>query len=437
MKLTQKDRSLILLIIAVLVILWGVYSAFSYLFFSAAYRVSDVNKIITKEKQQWFNVSRPLEASDLKDRIILLDFWTYACVNCIQSIPEIKKLEKEFGDKLTVIGVHSGKFDNEKDAESIRKAIIKHDITHPVINDSDLKIWNNFKVQAWPTFILLNPHGNVVKIVSGEEGLPKIKRSIKKLVSNFKYELNRDSLPIILEKHNIIGNVLNFPTKLEYAGSFSYKSRQIPVIFIANTGNDNIIASSLTGEMVLKIGSGKEGFEDGSFNIASFNEPQGLLFDNGKLYIADTGNHALRVVDFKDGVVRTLVGSGQRGEVIEDNGQYLEAKNVDLASPTDIEFFLNKDVIAIANSGTNQILAYNTKKNTIMVLAGDGNEGIDDGKYRENSLAQTADMSVFNHKLYFVDAETSSLRVLDEAGNVKTLIGKGLFDFGHKNGDKD
>jgi thiol-disulfide isomerase/thioredoxin len=436
MKLSQKDKSLLLFIVAVLIILWGAFTFVSHFFFSATYRSSDIAKLVNSKDKKWFNVSRPLEISDLKERIILLDFWTYDCVNCISAFTEIKKLENQFGSKLTVIGVHSGKFENQKDPAEIKKAILKFDIEHPIINDSDLKIWNQFKVKSWPTFILINPNGNIVKTYIGENELPKVKRDLKKLISKYKFEVNREPMPTLLEKHDMIGNVLNFPTKLEYAADFLYKTRHLPVIFIANTGQHNIIISSLSGEIIAKVGSGKEGFQDGTFDVANFSFPQGLLYDSGKLYVADRGNHAIREINFKEGKVSTLIGSSQRGEVIESGGEFLEAKNVNLSSPVDIEFFPNHENIVIANSGTNQILSYNLKKKTVSILAGNGSEGMDDGKYPENSLAQTADMSASNRKLYFVDSQSSSLRVLDESGNVKTLIGKDLAKFGHENGEK-
>ena len=438
MKLNHKDKSLLLFVVAVLVVLWGIFSFFSSIFFAAAFHTSDVQKLQVQESGKWFNVSRPLEISDFKDRIILLDFWTYSCVSCIQALPEIQKLEQQFGGKITVIGVHSGKFENDKDPAGIKKAILKYDISHPVINDSDLKIWNSFKVTALPTFVLINPHGNVVKTYIGENEVGKIKTDVKKLISKFKFQLNRDPLPLLLEKFNVIGNVLNFPSKLEYAADFSYKTRQLPAIFISNSGQNNIVVTSLSGEMIVKIGSGQKGLEDGSFDVASFNSPQGMLYRAGKLYVADAGNNALREIDFKEGKVTTLVGSGLRGDVIENVGDFAEAKNIALSAPSDLEFFPqgSSENIAIANSGTHQILSYNLKKQTISVLAGNGLEGAADGKYPKNSLAQTSDMSVFGHKLYFVDATSSSLRVLDEAGEVKTLIGGDLTKSGHAGGDK-
>jgi thiol-disulfide isomerase/thioredoxin len=431
MKLNHKDKSLLLFIFALLVVLWAIFSFFSNIFFFATSGISDLKKLSVVQDKKWLNVSRPLENSDLKDRLILLDFWSYSCVSCIQNLPEIKKLEEQFGTKLTVIGIHSGQFANEKDPVAIKKALIRYDISHPVIDDSDLKIWNSFEVKALPTLVLINPRGNIVKTYV-EEDLENIKSDIKHFISKYKFQVNREPLPILPEKFNTIGNVLSFPTKLEYASDFSYKSRHLPVIFISNSGQNSIVASSLSGEMILKIGSGKRGFEDGSFDVASFNSPQGIAYRSGKLYVADFGNNALREIDFKDGVLRTLIGSGIRGDIISEDA---DAKDVNLASPTDVEFFKNE--LAISNSATHQILSYNIKNNMVSAIAGNGSKGAADGKYPENSLAQTSDMSAFGKKLYFVDASSSALRVLNENGEVETLLGGNLEKSGHENGSKD
>lgn len=436
-KLSSKDKSLILLVISCLIVLWALYSLFSYLFFTSTFKISDANKLIIQDgKQQWINTSRPLEINDLKDRVILLDFWTYACVNCINILPEIKKLEKEYGSKLTVIGVHSGKFENEKKFPSIVKAVLKHDITHPVVDDSDQKIWNNFGVNAWPTLVLINPHGNVEEIYVGEDEAKKIPKDVKKLISKYKYQINRDALPIVLEKNKVAQHVLHYPTKIAYAAYFPYKSHNAPALFIANTGKNNVLAVSLTGEIIAQIGSGKDDFEDGSFDNTSFSAPQGLLYKDEKLYVADSGNHAIREINFREEKVTTIVGTGRRGSIISAP-QPITASDVSLSSPTDIEFYPDAGKLAIANSGSHQILEYDLNKQTISVLAGTGVEGIADGTPTQNNLAQTSDLAVYDGKLYFIDAESSSLRVLSKDGNVKTLIGKGLFDFGHQDGKKD
>lgn len=437
-KLSSKDKSLLLLIACGLVVLWFSFSFLSKIFFSSAFSTSDAAKITSQYSNlgnRWLNVARPLKKQDLKNRIILLDFWTYACVNCIHAIPEIKKLEQEFGNKLTVIGVHSGKFSNEKDFDSIRKAVLKHDLTHPVIDDSDLRIWNSFKIKAWPTLILIDPHGNIKKTYIGEEDVQFIRKDVKRMVNKYRFELNRNDLPNLPEKNKIAKRVLSYPTKVTYSKNFSYKSYNGPALFIANSGRNTILVTTLNGEVILQIGSAKSGFKDGTLDDATFSAPSGLLYKNNKLYVADTQNHAIREIDFKENKAKTIVGTGLRGGVFFGNN--VEDRDVSLASPTDVEFFPDENIIAISNSGTHQILGYNINNKTVSLLAGNGSEGIDDGKFPQNSLAQTSDLHQYNGKLYFTDSESSSLRVLDKTGQVTTLIGKGLFKFGHKAGDKN
>ncbi|MBU6140966.1 MAG: redoxin domain-containing protein [Proteobacteria bacterium] len=406
MQLSHKDKSLILLITTALVVLWIIFSLFSHLFFGN-FKNSDSAKIISSPKQDWINLSRPLEQSDLEDRVILLDFWTYSCVSCIEATAEIKKLEERFGNKLTVIGVHSARSASEAKNSALKKAVLKRNIDFPVVNDPELKIWNNFKIKSLPSFALINAMGKLERTYSGLDEMDQLKTDVKKIIEKHKIKISREPLPLMLEKYNTIGNVLSFPTKLEYAARFSYKSRNLPVLFIANSAQNSIVASSLTGEIILKIGSEKEGFVDGDFDSARFNNPLGILFDGNKLYVADSGNHALRVIDFKEEKVSTLIGSGFRGQKIESN---TEGKNASLSSPSDLEFFPNKNVIAIANPGSNQILSYDIKANSVSVLAGD--------------LAQTADLASFGGKLYFVDSYDSSLRVVDQKKEVKTLLDK-------------
>lgn len=438
MNLSKKDQSFILLIVAVIVIFYSIYSLFSHLFLNAAFHKSQANKIFVKDEsnhsQQWLNVSRPLKIHDLKNRVVLLDFWTYSCVKCTSVLSQIKKLEQQFGSKLTVIGVHSGMFDNGKDLSVIKKAILKNKIDYPVVNDADLKIWNNFKINAWPSLVLIDPYGKVKKTYVGVKESMNIASDVKKMISKHEYTIDRTPLPIDLERSRIANNVLSFPTKIEYSGKFSYKSHQAAAIFIANSSNNNIVVTSLLGEIILKIGSGQDGSDDGDFGSASFSSPHGLLYRKGKLYVADTGSHSLREVDFETGKVTTLVGLGKRGGIIED--QTHEANKVELSSPTDIEFFPDYNNIVIANSGTNQLLTYNIEKKIIDVLAGNGQEGMSDGVYPDNSLAQTSDLSSYGKNLYFLDAKSSSLRVLDHEKNVKTLIGQGIGKSGYKNGTK-
>ena len=128
MKINSKDKSLILFIAASLIVLWFLFSFLAKSFFATAFAISETSKLLSqydKNQPVWLNTSRPLEKKDLKNRIILLNFFNYSCANCINAINEIKNLEKDLGNKIVVISVHSARSDNEKDIESIKKAVLK------------------------------------------------------------------------------------------------------------------------------------------------------------------------------------------------------------------------------------------------------------------------------------------------------------------------
>lgn len=378
---------------------------------------------------EWLNTDRALSADDLKGRVILLDFWTFCCINCMHVIPDLHYLEEKYGDKLTVIGVHSAKFANERDSENIRQAMLRYDIEHPVINDADFAVWKSFDVHAWPSFVLIGADGKVAKQFSGEGQRRALDAAIADLLEDAGSELNVAALPIALEKDKEPRHILNFPGKLEIAADVN----GAPMLFVADSGNDRVVGMNLEGQIVQQIGSGKQGLQDGGFDVAAFHAPQGLLWDaeTQTLFVADTENHALRAVDMANKTVTTLAGDGAQG-----NSRVLQnadAKKTRLASPWDLAFYPDKQHIALAMAGTHQLWTYDREGKTLTVLAGNGRESIDDGSYPFNSLSQPSGLAVMDGALWFVDAETSSLRRLT-GKTVETLIGTGLFDFGYKEG---
>src|SRR5713226_4548490 len=116
----------------------------------------------------WLNSAGPITLRDLRGRIVLLDFWTLCCINCIHTLPDLAKLEAKYPGVLVVIGVHTPKFDNEKKTESIRKAILRYEISHPVVNDANQALWRRYGVTSWPTLVLIDPDGNFYGKISGE-----------------------------------------------------------------------------------------------------------------------------------------------------------------------------------------------------------------------------------------------------------------------------
>jgi thiol-disulfide isomerase/thioredoxin/DNA-binding beta-propeller fold protein YncE len=418
--ISQKDKSIILLIAVALVFLWLVVSIFFTIYNKITFNTSDLNHISLVDKGRWFNVVKPLQSSDIEGKIIVMHFWSYSCSSCIESIEKLKELDAKNPDSLVIIGVHNPIFDNEKNYNSVKKAVIRHEISYPVINDSDLELAKKFNIKNNPSFLIFGLSGRVDKKYVGSDSIDKVINRTQEIINKNKFSINHSRLPIVLEKNISIANLLTSPTKIIYEENFSYKGREFPVFIIANSGQNSVLISNMMGEIVLKIGSGIRGMVDGDIAEAKFSYPQGILYGNKNLYIADTGNNSLRFVDFETQKVKTIIGSGEQGEVIQVK-RIDDAKSVDLSAPTDLEFFPDKSNIAISNSGTNQILIFDIKNKTISILAGNGDKGEDDGVYPQNSLAQTADMAVYGNKLYFLDGLTSNLRVVNKDGDLKTL----------------
>jgi len=342
----------------------------------------------------WLNVTRSLTTDDMNGRLVLLDFWTYGCVNCIQIIPDLKKIEDKFGDDVLIIGVHSAKFKGEQGNSRILSAAKRFGLEHPVINDSDFSIWKSFDVGAWPTLILLNPDGTKINRYVGEGHLKDIVKDIEKNISKVKKVEGRATIASLIpvEKNQ---SILSFPARIKKSGNLFY---------VADAGNDRILAVNQDGKIIKKY--------DGLHN------PRGFDVVGDNIFVADTEQHNLVRINIQTGEQQVVGGDGHRGNM--------------WASPWDI-LSLKDEGLLIAMAGTHQIVKWNDTQSS--VFAGSGRENLKDGKLNEAELAQTSALAMGNDgAIYFVDAESSALRVIKD-GQVKTLIGSGLFDFGLKDGN--
>ncbi|MEO8456772.1 MAG: thioredoxin-like domain-containing protein [Chloroflexota bacterium] len=380
--------------------------------------------------QTWFNVSRPLTMQELRGKVVVLDFWTLGCINCQHIIPDLTKLEAEFGDAVAVIGVHSGKYDREHADDSVREAVLRLGLDHPVINDPDFTIWNEYGANAWPTIVVIDPAGQVIGAHEGEGVYDGVEPAIKQLVTDFdaKGEVTRTPLPIDLEAAPIATDFLSFPGTV-LAEPVSGR------LFIADSDNNRILISSLDGALQKSIGSGKQGFLDGTSAAAEFNQPQGLALsaDGDTLYVADTRNHAVRTVDLATGDVKTLAGNGTRAQDVPAAGA--GGSSVDLASPWGLQLVGNTLYVAMA--GTHQIWQIDVTTGVTQTFLGSGQEGIAEGKPAEAKLAQPNQITINDSTLYWVDPESSGVRSYAlTGGDVKTIAGSGLFDFGDQDGAK-
>lgn len=393
----------------------------------------------------WINVSEPLTLDMLKGKIVLLDFWTFCCADCMHILPYLKNLEKQFEEYLVVIGVHTAKFDNEGKADNIKRAVLRYGIEHPVICDRGYSMWEKYFVREWPTLILIDPEGNIVeRVACSQKPYGKFEAPIQALINEYSGELSSQSIPQIQIEAETQSDLLRFPGKV--AADISSKK-----IFISDTGHNRVLIATMEEDalkdssggrakarIIDSIGSGRMGALDGSFDEASFHNPQGICLHDGKLLIADTDNHLIRLADLEERTVTTIAGNGKQW-LYEAESNYVSgpfkwnAKEIALSSPWDLAADSNRIYIAMA--GSHHIWCLDLDTNMIEIYAGTGRESLVDGERSMSQLSQPSGLSIQNNTLYFVDSETSSVRLIDlKTDTVATLVGEGLFSFGDKDG---
>ncbi|KAF6152869.1 hypothetical protein GIB67_011340 [Kingdonia uniflora] len=405
-------------------------------------------------KLNWLN-SAPLQFSrDLQGKVVLLDFWTYCCINCIHVLPDLEYLEKKYKDKpFTVVGVHSAKFDNEKDLEAIRSAVLRYDITHPVVNDEDMYLWRELGISSWPTFALVGPNGKLLAQIAGEGHRKDLDDLVEAALRFYgeKQILQETPIPLSLEKDNdprLLSSPLKFPGKL----AVDVLNNRL---FISDSNHNRIVVTDLDGNFIVQIGStGEEGLLDGNFDDATFNRPQGLAYNPKKnvLYVADTENHALRSLS------STLLSTGRlilrmsqcepslemelKDQTIKEGEE--EPRRQVLNSPWDVCFNSTSEMVYIAMAGQHQIWEHNTLDGVTKAFSGDGFErNLNGSSNTSTSFAQPSGISLSPDimEAYVADSESSSIRALDlTTGGTRLLAGgdpvfsDNLFRFGDNDG---
>jgi DNA-binding beta-propeller fold protein YncE len=378
--------------------------------------------------EAWLNTGAPIKMKDLRGKLVLIDFWTLCCINCIHTLPDLAKLEKKYANELVVIGVHSAKFDNEKNSESIRKAILRYEIHHPVINDAKMKIWDAYGCRSWPTLVLIDPEGNVVGGASGEGLYRTLEKAIDATIATHraKKTLNEKPLRFDTAKFRDKPGPLYFPGKV----LADEKGKRI---FIADSTDHRIVITDLDGKKIDIVGTGAPGKTDGPFEKAQFDDPQGMALssDGAHLYVADRRNHMIRELDLKARTVKKIAGTGVQGRDRLDGGPAL---TFNLNSPWAL--YRDGDRLFIAMAGHHQIWLLDLAQKSIAPYAGDGHENIKDGPLFAAHFAQPSGLTSDGKFLYVADPEVSAVRrvPMNGDGRVETLVGEGLFEFGDKDG---
>ena len=396
----------------------------------------------------WLNTGGvDLDLEALRGKIVLLDFWTFCCVNCLHVLDELRPLEEKWENELVVVGVHSPKFEFEKDPEALAANIERYEVSHPVIDDPELETWTEYGARAWPTLMVLDTHGRIAGNLSGEGHAANLDRLIEQLVAEGENDgsLRRGPAPTVLSERT--PQTLRFPSKLTVLPDGR--------LVVSDAGQHRLVVFQNDGVTVdATIGTGTRGHADGDEETAQFAEPNGVLalpdqvaaevgYD---LLVADTTNHRLRGVKVgQDRLLRsrtatevvTVAGTGaqwMQGEPLP-RGEG-DARSFALSTPWDLTWshVLGRAVIAMA--GVHQLWTFDPVTGALMVLAGTTQEGLVDGPAVTSWWAQPSGLDELpDGRIVIADSETSAIRVLDpQTMQVSTLVGEGLFDFGHVDG---
>ena len=355
----------------------------------------------------WIGASPDLTLATMAGKIVVLDFWTASCINCMRVVPELRELEERFRAELVVIGIHSPKFPREHEHVAVERAVERLGVRHPVLDDPDLATWQQYGVKGWPTLVLIDPEGYVVGGISGEGSGPILASSIEALINEHdsKGTLVRGAVEGIWGTITASSafRTLSYPGKVDVDPT----GRRLAV---SDTGNDRVLITDLQGrvEQVFPL----------------LTRPQGVRFDGPRLVVCDTGADRVVAIDRASGNQTTLAPG--------------------IASPWDLAVLADGSIL-VAEAGRHRIWKIPADAGEPTIVAGTGQENLIDTDSTEPGadpatalLAQPSGIAALpGGGAVFVDAESSALRVLGSDGSVHTLVGQGLFDWGASDGGPD
>ncbi|HET7415074.1 MAG TPA: NHL domain-containing thioredoxin family protein [Arthrobacter sp.] len=425
------------------------------------------------EGRGWLNTGgKQLTVGGLRGKVVLLDFWTFCCINCLHVLDELRPLEEKYSDVLVTVGVHSPKFEHEADPEALAAAVERYEIHHPVLDDPELTTWQAYAARAWPTLVVVDPEGYIVAHLAGEGHADGLESLIDELIAEHeeKGTLHRGDGPYVPAETP--SRDLRFPGKVLALPGGNF--------LVGDTGHHRLVELAPDLATVVRtIGTGERGEADGGADAAQFNEPQGLALlpehvrdqVGYDVVVADSVNHLLRGIKLDNGQVRTVVGSGvQRlldaeasrrtakesdaaashepapgvashtlgGDTGQDSGggaaaqvltaeapeqavgqtdgtgfEYHAPRTVALSSPWDVVWSEQANALLIAMAGVHQLFCFDPIANTVGIFAGTGDEGLLDGSAPDAWFAQPSGLAQdTNGNIWVADSESSAVRVV-------------------------
>jgi DNA-binding beta-propeller fold protein YncE len=371
---------------------------------------------------EWFNVDQPVELSALRGRVVLLDVGTMSSPGYPQSLSGLRQLHNRFRDELVILCVHVPAFPAERRSRHVLKAAGRLQIPFPLVNDSRQELCRMYGITSRPARVLIDREGCLIGTLTGDGKLSRLEQVIAHQLDRQADTSNRASLPFRLRPVGEPRAELCFPGRLLVA-----RDR----IYLSDAGHHRVLVISPGGHVLRQYGGEGEGFIDGEGVSAAFRNPQGMAIADEFLFVADTGNHALRRINLRTDEVDTLAGNGKPAGQFSGPGTV--PAQASLHSPADVVYLRGR--LFISMTGLHQVWSLSLLTNTLEMFSGSGREGLQDGSPDRACFAQPGGITVNDGRLYVVDATTSAVRCINpDDGYVSTLVGEGLYSCGNQDG---
>lgn len=364
---------------------------------------------------EWINCD-PANLRSLRGYVIVVGFWSAGSAYCRNLIDDLRYLQRKYAGAVQVVAIHCPKFDAERNPRLVRNVCAQLDPGVRVAHDPNFVAWQHYGITAWPSAVVIDPDGRIDAVVVGDLRRDELEAHVTHLIADAGLALDDSLLPILNPIHR--DAALSFPAGICVNDHYLY---------VADSGHHRVLECSREGRVLRQIGTGTAEYNDGTISAAAFRRPTGLALVRDILFVADTGNNALRRVRIVDGDVFTLVGGGRAGQ---PSGGVLDlGKRVALSQPWGVA--AADDRVYVSLAGNNQIWMYDRGRNSFQFVAGSGDLALADGDADKASFAQPAGLALAQLMLYVVDSGASALRSMQTGtARVQTLIGQGLFDFG-------
>lgn len=373
---------------------------------------------------EWLNLAKPLRMAQLRGRITALAFVNAGSAWCLQRLNDLATLRKRHADHLHVIAIHVPRFDHERDAKRAEKRLQRQSRDFPIAHDADWVMWQHYGIDAWPTVVLIDGQGRIREKIVGDTPIRELDASIARLRDeSVPQSLNVE--PFELRRVRGPDLPLNFPIGIAVNNQYLY---------VADSGHHRILECDHNGRIRRQFGSGGPGFIDGPMELAAFQNPQGLCLQRDILYVADTGNHAVRRIKLGTGDIDTLCGAGRFGQPVE--GVVNDPRSVVLDQPRALAVSPN-NALCIATAGDNRIWTYDLSTRTLKLLAGSGAMLPADGEGGDAGFVGPTALAMVQQILYVCDEAGSAVRSVNlNTRKVSTLVGQDAWRFGSLDGSR-